>query len=120
MTKYGIPHLSGKYLQVTELNTNKKAMLSRLIWEEFNGPIADGMVVDHINSNTLDNRIENLQLLTNMQNRHRSSRGSVQKRGTINWSRPWRANRTINGKYHEQHFGTPCGAMMFNNTRSLV
>ena len=36
----------------------------RLIWEAFNGPIPDGYVVDHINGDKKDNRLENLQLLT--------------------------------------------------------
>jgi hypothetical protein len=36
----------------------------RLIWEAFNGTIPDGYVVDHINGDKKDNRLENLQLLT--------------------------------------------------------
>jgi hypothetical protein len=36
----------------------------RLIWEAFNGAIPDGYVVDHINGDKKDNRLENLQLLT--------------------------------------------------------
>lgn len=40
----------------------------RIIWEMHNGPIADGLCVDHINENKHDNRIENLQLLTKADN----------------------------------------------------
>ncbi len=32
----------------------------RIIWEMFNGPIPEGMVIDHLNGNPWDNRIENL------------------------------------------------------------
>lgn len=40
----------------------------RLVWISVYGMIPDGMVVDHINNNKMDNRISNLQLLTPQQN----------------------------------------------------
>ena len=45
----------------------------RFIWENFNGVIPDGMVVDHINENKGDNRLCNLQLLTPQQNSKKSA-----------------------------------------------
>lgn len=36
----------------------------RHVWEQANGPIPDGYVIHHINGNALDNRLENLAMLT--------------------------------------------------------
>ena len=40
----------------------------RIVYTWFNGFIPNGLIVDHINNNKFDNRIENLQLLTPKQN----------------------------------------------------
>lgn len=48
------------------LYQNKKQVwvgVSRLVWAAFNGPIPEGMQVNHINENKLDNRLENLNLM---------------------------------------------------------
>jgi hypothetical protein len=42
--------------------------LSRLVWIYHNGDIPNGLLVDHINRDTHDNRIENLRLATYTQN----------------------------------------------------
>jgi hypothetical protein len=44
----------------------------RLVWEMFNGPVPDGLYIDHINGIRSDNRIENLRVVdkaTNAKNR---------------------------------------------------
>ncbi len=59
----------------------KGLKVHRIIWEMHNGKIPDGMQVDHINEKKADNRIENLQLLTNQQNTSRSSKAKPRPHG---------------------------------------
>jgi len=40
----------------------------RLVWNMFYGEIPDGLQIDHMNGDKTDNRIENLRLVSNMDN----------------------------------------------------
>lgn len=40
----------------------------RLVWSAFNGPIPEGMQINHINEDKTDNRLENLNLMTPKEN----------------------------------------------------
>lgn len=46
----------------------KQTLVHRLIWNYYHGRIDDNMVIDHVNNNSLDNRIENLQCITQSEN----------------------------------------------------
>jgi len=48
----------------------KKKYLHRVIWEEANGQIPDGMVVDHVDGDKTNNDLSNLRLATYSQNGH--------------------------------------------------
>ena len=82
--------------------------LHRIIWEIHNGKIPNDLEVDHINENTSDNRIENLQLVTSKQNTQRSSHTQAKgyRVSKTNVTKPYQSCRT------NKLFGTPCGAYM--------
>ena len=93
---------------------SKLYMGHRIIWEMFNGSIPDNMEIDHIDFNTDNNKLSNLQLLTRKQHndrKHQENKGySLYKRNLI---RPYKACRT------HKYFGTPCGAYMSYATAFL-
>lgn len=48
--------------------SRKKHRLHRVVFEAFRGSIPDGMVVDHLNCVKTDNRLENLEVVTQREN----------------------------------------------------
>lgn len=46
----------------------KHYTVHKIVWCTFNGPVPKGYVIDHINNDRADNRLCNLQLLTNAEN----------------------------------------------------
>ena len=82
----------------------KKHHVSRVIWCMIHGDIDDGMYIDHINGNPLDNRLSNLRLTTpseNARNRKISSLNTSGVTGVQKKSRgkPWRAQIWRDGKF---------------------
>lgn len=67
----------------------------RIIWAMHNGPIPDGMDIDHIDRNTGNNKLENLRLATrSINNLNKNSKGV-----TYDKSRnKWKAQLSFNGK----------------------
>jgi hypothetical protein len=60
---------------------NKNIFAHRIIWEMFNGPIPDGMEVDHINCEGIDNRIENIRMADRFDNAKNLKIGKRNKSG---------------------------------------
>ena len=58
------------YLQVQlwKNHNYKNYKVHRLVYEAFNGPIPEGMQVNHINEDKTDNQLENLNLMTPKEN----------------------------------------------------
>ena len=53
----------------------KCCLVHRFIWECFNGLIPDGKIIDHVNNIKDDNRLCNLQLMTQKENCKKSAEG---------------------------------------------
>ena len=78
----------------------KPYLLSRIVYKAHNNDwditdVSDTNFIDHINVNSLDNRIENLRILTNQQNQWNTNAKGY------NWCKrrnKWRAQININGK----------------------
>lgn len=51
----------------------KSYQVHRFVWECFNNMIPDGMVIDHINDDKTDNRLCNLQLMSQQENCKKSA-----------------------------------------------
>ena len=63
------------HVVVRKYGGKPKGMQShRFIWECFNGVIPEGKVIDHINNDRKDNRLCNLQLLTQQDNCKKSAK----------------------------------------------
>jgi hypothetical protein len=57
-------HNDYRYIKIGQ----KTLSASRLAWELVNGPIPDGLEIDHINRDNTDNRIANLRVVNRTQN----------------------------------------------------
>ena len=63
-------------------------------------PLENKLVVDHINNDGFDNRLCNLQVITNRLNSSKDRNGKSKYTG-VSWHKPtskWRSNIQINGK----------------------
>lgn len=108
MTKEKILKVSsdGKgYLHVCLSNYNKKTYrIHQLVAMTFLNHKRDGhkLVVDHINNIQTDNRLENLQIISQRKNTIKNKTNKTSKYEGVDWhkaSNKWRARIYINGKY---------------------
>ena len=91
-----------------EEGRTKPVKMHMFIWELVNGDIPEGMQIDHINGNRLDNRLCNLRIVSqrkNQQNRkcHREGRLPGTKKCKDNKTNPWSARIQVSGR--QTHLG---------------
>lgn len=79
--------------------SGRKIQAHRLIWEMHNGLIPDGYVVDHVNQDPSDNRLENLRLATVSENNCNARRYKREHpRGVYYTGTCWRGEFWKDGK----------------------
>ena len=105
----GILHLTG-YLQTTVRNQNgiKNFYVHRFVYECFNGPISDGMQINHKDSNKQNNCIDNLELVTRQQNMIYKGKIRLGKQKSKKQNVPTKCE-----KFHYHHIFTNFGANKF-------
>jgi hypothetical protein len=59
-----IEHNGKKYHYASGYFMNGNHSLHRTIWEEANGEIPEGMLIHHIDKNSLNNSLDNLEMIT--------------------------------------------------------
>lgn len=100
------PRLNHGY-KVVDLHSNKKRRTFRvhqLVAMAFLGHKPDGtqeVVVDHINNNKQDNRLENLQLISQRENASKDKKGCSSKYTGVSWDKQankWKSYIKIKGK----------------------
>ena len=85
-------------------NKAKTKKVHQLVAIAFLNHTPDGtqkLVVDHIDNNKLNNRLDNLQLTTNRENSSKDRKGGSSKFIGVSWDRKynkWKAQIRINGK----------------------
>lgn len=82
---------------------NKQYLAHKVIYEMHFGEIPDGMMIDHINQNKLDNRIENLRLVSPQGNQRNRPMGKNNTSGIhgVRWNkkrRKWVPSISVSGK----------------------
>jgi len=62
-------------------NFSIDTLAHRIIWKMVHGEIPEGMVIDHINGNPFDNRLENLRMVTHTENCRNARSHTTNKTG---------------------------------------
>ena len=88
---------------------NKDYVIHRIVWYLNFGNIPKDLVIDHINGNSLDNRLDNLRLTSQQINNANRSMQSNNRSGKTGVyfeisSQKWKVQWVENGKYRTKRF----------------
>ncbi len=101
--KYSIDSFGYKFVVLSVKNKQKSIKIHQLVAMAFLGHKPCGMkiVVDHIDNERLNNRLENLQLISQRENCHKKRDNYSSKYKGVSWnkaSNKWASAISINGK----------------------
>jgi hypothetical protein len=77
-----------------------RVKLHQLLCSQFIGTVPYGSVVDHINRNRLDNRLENLRICTQKENSYNTSKRGGKFKGVSKMKSGWCARISKDGSVH--------------------
>ncbi len=84
-----IPRLKGsdgRFIKAIIPSRLTKCLVHRLVWQAFNGPIPNGLVINHISGVKTDNRLVNLEMVTKSQDAKHAFRLGLRKSPRIRGS----------------------------------
>ena len=123
LLKKGTNHVYGyvdMYGYIQAHINHKTYRVHRIIWEMLKGNIPDGYVIDHIDGNRCNNRIENLRLATPSQNVANSKGYGIYPKGVKAHRNKFQARIKHKGKeYHLGTFDTPEQAKEAYDTKAI-
>lgn len=92
----------------TGIRTKKYFQAHNVVWWLHNGEIPEGLEIDHINGVRTDNRIENLRLVTKLENSWNTTnnQGKTLPKGVSKNKNGFNARVRHNGKLHFSYFPT--------------
>lgn len=102
--RHDVGHVNGNGYKILRVD-RKMYQLHRLIWEDAHGPIPEGLCIDHIDGDKLNNKLSNLRLVShkqNMENKHKAYKSNkCGVKGVGFYKGKYRARIRANGKLHE-------------------
>lgn len=95
-------------------DTRLTIRMHQAVWERHNGPIPDGLTIDHADRDTLNDRLSNLRLATRSQQKQNQGRyrnNTSGYRGVHKHAGKWQARIPVDGtRISLGHFPTPVEA----------